>query len=218
MSRRALTLIAAASALMAAPAAHAVFAIPASPLDQGGWTLAAHMSNQGGMFDGQGELSFAQAYGTAVASPLASTPDFSVAISAPITRILFITGDRSVWAMADYTALVTQIQARAGFFGGNVDFTVGINGVVSQVRGNVLSRPGVSEDPWITYAPDHFTGINSNAIIWGESDYFAAHSNLKNSAGGINVYVQAVPEPTSLALLLAGGVTAGVVARRRRTA
>jgi hypothetical protein len=216
VSRPAVSLLLAAAATLAAPAAHAVFAIPASPLDQGGWTLAAHMSNTGGMFDGQGELSFAQAYGTAVASPTASTPDFSIAISAPISRILFITGDRSVWAMADYGALITQIQARAGYFGANIDFTLGLNGMVSQVQGNVLSRGGVSEDPWITYAPEHFAGINSNAILWGEGDYFAAHSNLKNSAGGLNVYVQTVPEPSSLALLLAGVLTVGAWARKRR--
>jgi len=59
------------------------------------WTLVAHMSNQGGMFDGQGDLTPTYSYGTYADNPQASTADFQKTFSIqPNSKILFVTGDQ----------------------------------------------------------------------------------------------------------------------------
>jgi hypothetical protein len=180
-----------------------VAATSPNPLDDGGWELVAHMSNSGGMFDGNGELMPNYSYGTFVANPVASTPDFQRAFPVVADKILFITGDLSIWGIADYEDLRTLIDARGAVypFPPNLAFEIGVGGVVSNTTGNVLSRPSVLEDPWITMDGGHYDGINNQRIVWGENNYGAGtHQALKNNHGGINVYVKAagnVP-PTAL--------------------
>lgn len=82
--------------------ANPVAAAPPTPLDDGGWDLVAHMSDSGGMFDGDGDLQPSYSHGTFVAAPEASTPDFQRTFAADSDKILFITGDLSIWAVADY--------------------------------------------------------------------------------------------------------------------
>ncbi len=173
-----------------------VLTVPApSPLDDGGWELVAHMSNLGGMFDGNGDLAPTYSYGTFVANPAASTPDFQREFPVVAEQILFITGDHSIWAIADYGEMRALIDARAGVFPPNLAFETGVNGVISNTSGNVLSR-GALEDPWISMDGDHSAGINNQRIVWGENDYPGTHKNLKNNHGGINVYVKATETVT----------------------
>jgi hypothetical protein len=169
-----------------------VAATSPNPLDDGGWELVAHMSNSGGMFDGNGELAPTYSYGTFVANPVASTPDFQREFPVDADKILFITGDGAIWAIADYGDMRALIDARAGVFPPNLTFETSVNGVISNTTGNVLSRSGAVEDPWISIDGGHFDGINNQRIVWGENNYGAGtHQALKNNHGGINVYVKA---------------------------
>ena len=141
-----------------------------NPLDDGGWELVAHMSNSGGMFDGNGELMPNYSYGTFVANPVATTPDFERVFPVAADKIMFITGDLSIWAIADYGDMRALIDARAGVFSPNLAFETGVSGVISNTTGNVLSR-NTAEDPWISMDGDHYAGINNQRIIWGENNY-----------------------------------------------
>ena len=194
-----------------------VWATSTNPLNDAGWTLVSHMSNSGGMFDGNGELNSNYSFGNFEASPTATTADFARAFPFQASKILFITGDLSIWGITDYTILRNLIDARGDNFSPNLSFEIGINGVISNTSGNVLSRSGVSEDPWISIEGGHFDGINNQRIVWGESNYSAGtHQSLKNNHGGINVYIQMVPEPISL-VLFAFGLTGFGVLRKKRS-
>lgn len=176
-----------------------------NPLDDGGWELVAHMSGIGGMFDGNGELQPGYSYGSFVASPTAATPDFARAFPVVAGEILFITGDFSVWGIANYADLRTAIDARSGTFAPNLAFEVGINGVIYNTIGNVLSRNGFAEDPWISIEGDHIYAVNNSRIVWGENDYNGTHTTLKNTHGGLNVFVRPFAEaPAPMTLLLFG--------------
>ena len=180
------------AALAAALVGMTLVAAPAdasshSPLDDGGWVLVAHMSDSGGMFDGNGELAAGYSYGTFVSNPVASTPDFQRAFPVVANEILFITGDGSVWGIADYGDLRALIDTRGNAFGPNLAFETNSGGTT----GNVLSRNGVVEDPWISIVGDHSYGVNNSWIVWGENNYPGIHRHLKNNHGGINVFVKA---------------------------
>ncbi len=178
-----------------------VAATSPNPLDDGGWELVAHMSDSGGMFDGNGELMPGYAYGTFVANPVASTPDFQRAFPVVADEILFITGDLSIWGIADYGDMRNLIDTHGGNQGLNLAFEIGVGGVISNTTGNVLSRITQAEDPWISIDGVHGTGITNQRIVWGENNYGAGtHQTLKNSHGGINVYVKAGNQPTPVTL------------------
>ena len=185
----------------------------ASPLLESGWVLVAHMSNTGGLFDGNGDLDSTFSDGTFVANPTPGTSDFARAFPIVASEILFISGDELFWAIADYNDLRNLIDARAEVFDPNIQLQVAINGVESNTVGNVLSRLANSEDPFISIDGDHFSGVANGLIIWGEIDFAGAgHIALKNTHNGVNVYVRAeqvIPTLTewgifSLILLLAG--------------
>ena len=171
-----------------------------SSLNLSDWSLVAHMSNTGGMFDGDGNLKSDYSYGSFVSSPEDATSDFQRSFAAnDSTRILFATGDGSLWAITDYSKLRELIDLREGSFDANIDFVLYRDGILQSSKGNVLSRDGGNEDPWISVSGGHYDGIKSDAIIWGEADYWGlggdysgAHSNLKNKHGGINVYISTI--------------------------
>lgn len=202
-------------ALGASGSAHAT---SINPLADGGWSLVAHMSNQGGMFDGNGDLQPTYSYGTFDPNPSAATPDFERAFPFPAKDILFITGDLSVWGIADYASMSSLINAAASDPSPNLPFEIYSGGTISNVTGNVLSRGFTLEDPWISINGNHFSGIANQFIVWGENDYQDAsgHEALKNSHGGINVYIRdftaQVPEPATFALISLG--LAGIRLRR----
>ena len=170
----------------------------ASPLDEAGWHLVAHMSNSGGMFDGNGELQPTYSYGSFTSNPLANTQDFQRAFPVDAEEILFITGDFTIWAIAKYRELRTLIDAQGNDFKPNLAFKISVNGVESNAVGNVLSRRHNREDPWISMNGGHYDGINNQRIIWGENNWpegafwGGEHPALKNNHQGINVFVRAI--------------------------
>ena len=202
------------------------WATSVNPLDDGGWEIVAHISNQGGMFDGNGDLDPSYSYGAFVSNPGFTTPDFQRAFPLVAAEILFLTGDLTVWAIADYGDLSALISAQAGDHSPNIAFEIGVDGTISNVIGNVLSRCCVSpEDPWITMEGSHWDGITNQMIVWGEDDWFGSfghtgmdHNALKNDHGGMNVFVRAapIPEPNTALLLGFGLVGLGVKRRSRQ--
>lgn len=200
--RRALALVVAAivGTGMLAPAAAP--ASTSSPLDEAGWHLVAHMSDQAGMFDGNGDLMPGYSFGTFVAEPDASTADFARPFPVQAEEILFITGDRTVWGLTSYADLRALIDARGADFAPNLAFDVGEDGVERATTGNVLSRSFASEDPWISIEGGHFDGIAAELIVWGENDWppsgaAVGHTALKNDRGGLDVFVRAAPSTPS---------------------
>ena len=168
----------------------------ASPLLESGWELVAHMSNSGGLFgdtiaDG-GNLDSAFSFGSFVANPTPTTPDFARAFPIVASEILFISGDELFWAIADYNNLRNLIDAFGGDQTPNIQLQVSINGVESNTVGNVLSRSTQPEDPFISIDGSHGNGRTNELIIWGEANFLGAdHIALKNSHDGVNVYVRA---------------------------
>src|SRR5258705_8872907 len=83
--------------------------------------------------------------------------------------------------------------------------------------GNVLSRNGLAEDPWISLQGDHGAGIFNHQIIWGEADYAGPHTELLQAHDGINVFVSVapVPEPSTWAMMILGFAGVGYLAYRR---
>lgn len=200
--------------------ADAAIAATASPLDTGAWYQVARMSDSdAGVFDGNGELQSDYTFGTYTSEN--QIADFARSFDVyDGMDIVFITGNGAMWALSDYATLRTTIDARAGTQ--NVNFrwdTTSLN--AGGQDANILSRNGAAEDPWISWSGAHSDGVNSTGILWGENDWSAVsnHGALKNSNGGVNVWVSVaapIPVPASGVLLLAGFGGLAVVRRKRR--
>jgi hypothetical protein len=200
----------------------------ASPLDSGAWYQVAHMSDSdNGMFDGNGNLQPGYSFGTAIAgSETTQTDDFARPFTEFVgMKMLFITGNQEIWAMADYAEIKGLINAFSGTFAVNIAFESRLGGVEMSRNGNILSRSGFPEDPWITIEGDHTAGVNNSTIIWGEFNWtdgnpVAGHEAIKNLNGGVNVFVQlqAVPAPAAAALIPGALVLLGGLRRAGRHA
>ena len=196
-----------------------VSAAQASPLDSGTWYQIARMANgDSGVFDGNGELKSDYSFGS-YSSP-SQANDFARPFDTYAgMQILFITGDGVTWGSTSYATLRALIDARAGDFAPNITFTASINGGAETTTiGNVLSRNGLAEDPWISLQGDHGTGIFNHLIIWGEADYAGPHTELLQAHNGVNVFVSVapVPEPSTWAMMILGFAGVGYMAYRRR--
>ena len=144
-------------------------------------------------FNVGGDLRKNYEYGIFTWYPTPDTPDFQrvFPVQDPY-EIMFVTGDAYAWAITGYAKLRTLIDDRGSDFQPNISFLTSIDGVVLHTEGNVLSRPGVSEDPWISIDGSHISAINNGRIVWGEADWDESQSqlSLKNLHGGINVYIR----------------------------
>ncbi|MEI8042824.1 MAG: PEP-CTERM sorting domain-containing protein [Verrucomicrobiota bacterium] len=200
------------------------------PGDLSQWYLVAHA---GTIFAGDSELASTYSYGTFDSNPTAATPDFYRSFSGQVTAstdILFITGNGTQWAVANYMSIRAAMSAQTSgdpldiFTGLNITFKdVGTNGVdIGPQAGAVLFR-GSAEDPWVSLG-SHWSGFLNHQIFWGESGYPSGeHAYLTANNGGMNVYVgrldvAAVPEPSQVAasLLMIGGIAGFVIAKRRK--
>jgi len=198
-------------------AAFTASAAPVNPLSDGTWFQVARMADDGtGVFDGNGDLRNDYTFGTFV------SPDQADDFARPFDTfegmsIVFITGDRTAWGKTSYSNLRALIDAKAGDFNPNLAF----ESHLGTVTGNVLSRNGAAEDPWISLQGSHFDGLASGLILWGENDWgpSAQHSALQQARGGIDVFVEvaAVPLPAGVVLLASGLFGFGLLRRRTLT-
>ena len=203
------------------------FAVEATPLNTGSWTQVGNMSAGGGMFNGNCNLASS-------GCTYDDGNDFWMAFPEIYTgqEILFVTGDRQIWGVAEYSDVANIIDAAAGVFAPNITWSdAGLNGSsIGSTVGNILHRNGAGEDPWITLRGSHCAHLTSDAfgvendcnlMIWGESGYLGGgiHSTLKNASGGVEVYISrsaSVPEPSILALVVLGLTGIGFVRRKAR--
>lgn len=166
------------------------------------WILVAHMSNEGGMFDGNTEMKADQPYGTPIddiKAVLPGTPDFQRSFSGierALRKIKFETGDGHISVVFDYAEFRAVVDERKGEFGPNIYAETSVDGQPPQrFHYNILSRNGTPEDPWIDISASgqHCSGDGSClSIIWGENDFGSAgvrHTYLKSTFGGVNVFV-----------------------------
>jgi hypothetical protein len=166
------------------------------------------MAPDGGMHDGNGNLQPNYTYGTNSGNPLQPN-DFQIPFEVYAgMEIVFITGDQQVWGKTSYSTLRSLIDSAQGDFTPNIQFVAHVNGIDLITMGNVLSRIGVPEDPWISLLGDHVQGIITSLILWGEADYQGPHINLSQAHNGVNVYVSNLvaqtPLPGALVLFLSG--------------
>mmetsp|Transcript_45118 Transcript_45118/g.66389 ORF Transcript_45118/g.66389 Transcript_45118/m.66389 type:complete len:1378 (-) Transcript_45118:165-4298(-) len=170
-----------------------------NPLEETGWTLVAHMDNTDNqMFLGNSNLGRFYSFGTPVENPTYNTPDFQIMFPFDPKEIMFITGDESHWAVTDYQTLLHLIESESGDESPNIEFLVYINGNVEETRGNVLSRTGFPQDPWISMKGSHADAMNNGFIIWGDNFDMADshhHDYLKVNHGGVNVFVRQFSNP-----------------------
>lgn len=169
------------------------------------------------MFDGNGDLRPDYTFGTYTSEN--QTEDFARPFDTyDGMDILFITGNGALWALSDYATLRSTIDTRAGRQ--DVNFRWDSTSLNSGGQdANILSRNGALEDPWLSFSGTHSDGVFLTGILWGENDWEGSsqHGTLKNSNGGVNVWVSVaapIPVPASGVLLIAG--LGGVIALRRK--
>jgi hypothetical protein len=103
-------------------------------------------------------------------------------------EILFVTGDRSIWAKANYEDI-----ARGGEQGSaNPEFETCVCGTESLVTGSFFDRGrSAPEDPWISIADgDYHDGSRAGLMMWGENGSSTSHAFLRVNHGGVNVYIR----------------------------
>jgi len=127
---------------------------------------------------------------------------------------MFVTGDETHWAIADYQSLIHLVENEDGDKNPNIDFLISMNGNVEETRGNVLSRIGITEDPLISIKGGHYEGVANGLIVWGDQvdlKDFHNHDYLKTNHGGVNVFVRQFrnPRAESSQQLPIQGITAG---------
>jgi hypothetical protein len=189
-----------------------------TPLDSGSWFQFARIADDGlGMHDGNSQLDNAYSFGVFTSGSQGTDFYRPFDVYAGM-EIMFITGDRTIWAKTDYSGLKALIDASGGSQAENILFDTN----TGSTMGNVLSRGSSIEDPWISMSGTHSNGISNGRIVWGENNWgsggLTGHSGLKNLHGGMDVFVSTatVPLPAGFVLLLTAGAGVGAMRMRKK--
>jgi hypothetical protein len=103
-------------------------------------------------------------------------------------EVLFVTGDRSIWADKGSYEDITH-GGTDPFAVANTEFQRCVCGIESSITGSILNRPEILEDPLIAIADgDSYDGSRAGLMIWGESGS-TDNSFLRFYHGGVNVYI-----------------------------
>jgi hypothetical protein len=164
------------------------------------WTLVAHMQGiTKFMFEGNSNLVSTNQYNCPDPNDrngLAETPDFQCNFLDTLSdenEILFITGDKKIWAKASYEHFLAATKETLE---PNLDFQRCLENAVESIQGNVLDRANIKDDLWVSIADGgHRDGISEQLMIWGGNEA-AIYYDLKNGHEGVNVYIR--PKLTAL--------------------
>jgi hypothetical protein len=101
--------------------------------------------------------------------------------------ILFVTGDGSIWAKTNYWKEIVYAHYPRSIEAPNIAFQRCVNGTEDSITRNVLYR---KQDYYISIADGtHMDGVNNGLTIWGETNASGVHAHLKDTHGGVNVYI-----------------------------
>ncbi len=179
----------------------------ANPLDAGTWTQVGKMSVGGGMFKGDCNLSDSCNFDN-------GTDFWSAFPTFAGQKMLFITGDRQFWVVADYGS-VASIVAGPLVIPPNITWLdAGINGMSlgNSVVGNLIANAANPVFPLVTlrggYCANQSTAIpfpgvdDCNLLLWGENNWNNSNgvpASLKDESEGVEVYVSSEVDLVAIA-------------------
>jgi hypothetical protein len=130
-------------------------------INQNDWVLVAHMSDTGGMFAGRTKLKADVSFGSFVENPLFETADFQREFPFIPTKIKLVTGNKAHSVIYDWEKFRSVIDTcDASSFNANIDiqYSSDEENTYHAAQGNILSRCGAAEDPWIDLSDKHCSG------------------------------------------------------------
>ena len=156
----------------------------------GGWMQVRRVAGAGGWYPFDDNLTGAAASNPQFASEINAATHWSLKFDYFVdsgTEYLFSSGDGAVWCVLRRGAREFDGATTLANRNSPVLYSAG-TGVTEGGKTNVLLRSTLLEDPWIGCEGDH--AANTQRMLYGEAG-ISDHRTLKNSRGGINVFVRA---------------------------
>jgi hypothetical protein len=163
-----------------------------------GWYLVGRISPDGGMFDGNSNLSLQYNFGTYSNDPYDTSDFYRTYPGIAPGEILFITGDNQYWGRTNYDVLKGVVDSKQSDYSASFVWTISTDGISERTaNGSVLSRNTSNyfdkEDPWIALEGAHNDVSGAyELMVWGETNY-PVHTSLKAEHDGVNLYVRDIP-------------------------
>ena len=161
--------------------------------DGGGWTLIASAPSSGGLFSGDtqsGTSHMRSNYSYGTYSPSGTIGDYWLNWTAietnGVDEFLFKSGNNTYWMVMAKSECQTEHIHETPILASSGNLTGTGN---PNTEGYTMIRNGNSEDPWINSGDTHGSS-DGNMMFWGETGYVGAHSDWKNSVGGLRLFVR----------------------------